>query len=317
MRAVVDGLGAPRLSVLLFHRVLPAPDPMFPDLVDAERFDALVRMLASAYRILPAGEAASRLAEGTLPAGALSITFDDGYADNAEVALPILRRHGVPATFFIATGFLDGGRMFNDSVIECVRAAPGEQADLAGFGLGQCPLATPHDRRAVVERLLPQVKYIGLDEREDFIARLCRCLHVSRLPGALMMRSEQVRELRRAGMEIGAHTVRHPILRVVDDAQAEREIRQGRDELQGLIDAPVRLFAYPNGRPLQDYDTRHVEMVRRIGFQAAFSTAPGTATAASDAMQLPRFTPWDQTTARWMARLLHMRTFGAAAVPQA
>ncbi|MBL8325988.1 MAG: polysaccharide deacetylase family protein [Rubrivivax sp.] len=290
---------------------------MFPELVDAARFESLVRLLASAYRVLPAGEAVSRLTDGTLPRGALSITFDDGYADNAQVALPILRRHGVSATFFVATGFLDGGRMFNDSVIECLRAAPGDEADLGEFGLGRCPLATPHERRAVVDALVPQVKYMALAEREGFISRLCGRLRVSRLPDNLMMGAAQVRELHRAGMEIGAHTVRHPILRVVDDADAEREITHGRDELQGLIDAPVQLFAYPNGRPLQDYDARHVAMVRRIGFKAAFSTAPGTATATSDLFQLPRFSPWDQTAAGWMARLLRMRMFGAAAVKQA
>jgi len=317
LRGAADQVSAPRASILIFHRVLPAPDPMFPDLVDAARFDALVRTLAASFTILPLGEVAARLADGSLPAGALSITFDDGYADNAEIALPILRRHGARATFFVSTGFLDGGRMFNDSVIECVRAARGDAADLGEFGLGRRALVTPADRRRVVDELLPQVKYLGLAQREAFIERLATTLSSGRLPDDLMMRSPQVVELHRAGMEIGGHTVRHPILRVLPDAEAEAEIGEGRARLQELIDAPVDVFAYPNGRPLQDYDSRHVGMVRRLGFRAAVSTAAGTATAASDPFQLPRFTPWDQGAWRWMARLLRMRIAGARAVEAA
>jgi peptidoglycan/xylan/chitin deacetylase (PgdA/CDA1 family) len=307
LRGIADSVSGARLSILIFHRVLPAPDPMFPDLPDAARFESLIRLLSAAFQIMPLGKAHARLTEGTLPKGALSITFDDGYADNAEVALPILQRHGAPATFFVATGFLDGGRMFNDSVIECVRGARGDAVDLGEFGLGARSLQTAQQRRAIVDELLPMVKYLGLSEREDFIARLARRAGCSELPKDLMMRSEQLVVLHRAGMEIGGHTVRHPILCVLPDGEAQAEIAQGRDRLQELIDAPVDLFAYPNGRPMLDYDARHVGIVRRLGFRAAVSTATGTATARSDPCQLPRFTPWDRGDLRWMARLLSTR----------
>ena len=71
-----------------------------------------------------------RLQQGRLPPRALAITFDDGYADNRTVAAPLLERHGLPCTFFVATGFLDGGRMWNDTLIETVRRAPGQTLDL-------------------------------------------------------------------------------------------------------------------------------------------------------------------------------------------
>ena len=182
---------------------------------------------------------------------------------------------------------------------------------------GEGSLATPQARREVVDALLPKVKYLGLEERERFIERLARCLGTDRLPDDLMMRSPQVAELHRAGMEIGGHTVRHPILRVLPEAEAEAEIADGRARLQALIDAPVEVFAYPNGRPMQDYDARHVAIVRRLGFKAAVSTAAGTATASSDPFQLPRFTPWDQGAWRWTARLLRMRVAGAGRVEAA
>jgi peptidoglycan/xylan/chitin deacetylase (PgdA/CDA1 family) len=305
-----DRLAGARLSILIFHRVLVAPDPIFPDEIDAARFDAILALVRRSFEVLTLGRAVELCQQGALPPRALAITFDDGYADNAEIALPILQRHGLAATFFVATGFLDGGRMFNDSVIECVRAARGDVVDLGEYGLGRRTLATPAERRAVIQELLPKVKYLSLAERETFIERLvARCGHPA-LPRDLMMRSAQVQELHRAGMEIGGHTVRHPILRVLPDAEARGEIAQGRDRLESLIDAPVRVFAYPNGKPMQDYDARHVAMVRELGFAGAVSTAPGVAGSEADRFQLPRFTPWDRSATRWLARLLHTRATG-------
>jgi peptidoglycan/xylan/chitin deacetylase (PgdA/CDA1 family) len=127
------------------------------------------------------------------------------------------------------------------------------------------------------------------------------------LPDDLMMRSEQVVQLHAAGMEIGGHTVRHPILRVLPDAEARAEIAEGRERLQEVIGAPVSVFAYPNGRPGEDYDARHVEMVRQMGFAGAVSTSPRVALRTDDAFELPRFTPWDRNAARWVGRLLHQR----------
>jgi peptidoglycan/xylan/chitin deacetylase (PgdA/CDA1 family) len=117
--------GRPALIVLTYHRVLPAPDPMLTAEPDAGLFEAQMTFLARYMVVLPLVEALRRLEAGTLPRRAIAITFDDGYANNAQVALPILRRLGLPATFFIATGYLDGGCMWNDAVIETLRRCPG------------------------------------------------------------------------------------------------------------------------------------------------------------------------------------------------
>ena len=88
------------LSLLIFHRVLARPDPLNPYEPDVAHFERMLRWLRG-YTVLPLEQAIVRLREGGLPAGALSITFDDGYADNHDVALPILRRHGLSASFFV------------------------------------------------------------------------------------------------------------------------------------------------------------------------------------------------------------------------
>src|SRR5438067_10198380 len=112
---VALGSVSQRLSILVFHRVLPQQDPLFPDEMDAQRFDKLLALLKSCFNVVSLRDGIDGLRRGKLPSRAVCITFDDGYADNAEIALPILQRHGMPATFFVATGFLDGGRMFNDT----------------------------------------------------------------------------------------------------------------------------------------------------------------------------------------------------------
>src|SRR5205814_2984129 len=118
--ALVATISGRRLSVLIFHRVLPKDDPLFPEEMHAYRFDRLLAFLKRNWNVVPLGDAIQRLNARKLPSASLSITFDDGYADNATVALPILTQHRMSATFFVPTGSLDGARMRNDTVIESV-----------------------------------------------------------------------------------------------------------------------------------------------------------------------------------------------------
>lgn len=292
-----------RLSILIYHRVLPRPDPMFPEDIDAKGFEQQLGALSRFFNVLPLEDAVQRLKSGSLPPRAVCITFDDGYADNAEIALPILLRSGLHTTFFIATGFLDGGRMWNDSVIESVRQARGHELDLSGLGLGKYPITTVAQRGATAVALVAQLKYLPLAQRLEQVAKVVQHIAVP-LPNDLMLRTDQVRALHNAGMAIGGHTVNHPILAAVDQTEARAEIAAGKESLEGIIGGRVALFAYPNGRPEHDYHGAHVRMVRDIGFTAAVSTAVGAARAESDRFQLPRYSPWDKTLPRFTLRLL-------------
>lgn len=288
-----------RLSVLIFHRVLRAPDPLFPDEVDAARFKQLCGWARQWFNVLPLQQAIARLREGSLPPRALAITFDDGYADNHDVALPILQAAGLSATFFVATGFLNGGRMWNDTLIEAVRAArlPALDLSAAGIpGLDTLPLSTLAERRAGVMTLIRGCRYLPPAQRAQAVQAVAQAAGAA-LPDDLMMRDAQVRALHRAGMGVGGHTVNHPILARLDAAAARQEIAQGKAQLECILQAPVPLFAYPNGRPDEDYRAEHVQMVREAGFEAAVSTAWGSAGRDGDPYQLPRFTPWDRR--RW------------------
>ncbi len=295
-----------RLSILIFHRVLARSDPLMPDEVDAQRFDRICGWLRDWFDVLPLDLAAQRLSEGTLPARALAITFDDGYEDNFSVALPILRRHGLAATFFVATGFLDGGCMWNDRIVEAVRRSTRGVLDLGQMGhaeFGVHPIADNAGQRRAIAAILPRAKYLEPAQRLQFSHRLAELAQVQS-PSGLMMTSQQVQQLHRSGMQIGAHTVGHPILARLSHADAQREIGDSKRQLEAITGAPVTLFAYPNGRRGDDYDDATVALVREAGFEAAVSTDWGAASRGSKRFELPRFTPWDRGRVRFGLRLV-------------
>ena len=292
-----------RLSVLIFHRVLPRPDPVFPDVPDTVDFERQMRWAASMFNVLPLSAAIERLYAGTLPSRALAVTFDDGYADNEELAAPILERLGMSATFFVATGFLGGGCMWNDQVIEAIRGCEAGELDLTSFGLSRFSLASIEARRAAISNTLKGIKHFEPARRQAVTDAIVALAGAKPSP-PLMMQPGQVRSLRTQGMEVGAHTVTHPILTRLDPAAAFAEMRDSKEELERILGAPVNLFAYPNGVPGQDYAVEHARMARECGFGGAVSTAWGAASANSDRFQLPRFTPWDRTRFRYGARLL-------------
>lgn len=308
LTAVSPAGASARLSVLIFHRVLRAPDPLFPDEVDAARFDAICSWLATWFNVVPLDQAVQGLAAGELPARAAAISFDDGYADNHDVALPILQRHGLPATFFVASSFLDGGRMWNDTVIETIRGTQASSLDLDGLpslistGANRLPLQTIEQRRHAVGQALARIKYLAPVQRDRAVAALAS-RGGAKLPDNLMMTSDQLRALRRAGMGVGAHTATHPILARLDADAARQEIVMGRQALEGILGERIKLFAYPNGKPEQDYKDETVAIVRDCGFDAAVTTAWGAAGAGSDRFQIPRFTPWDRSKWRFGLRL--------------
>lgn len=193
--------------------------------------------------------------------------------------------------------------MWNDSIIEAVRAFRGNVLDLSDAGLGAYHLDSNDQRRVAIEALLRQIKYLDPVKRLEAVAFVQQTGGTA-LPDNLMMSSQQVIQLRQSGMQIGAHTCSHPILASLSDGDAVDEIIGSKVALESLLQEPVSLFAYPNGKPSKDYLAKHSLMVRQAGFAAAVSTAPGVSSVATDPFQLPRFSPWDTGRLRYGIRIL-------------
>lgn len=300
---VVLGTNSPRrLSILLYHRVLGESDPFLPQAPTAADFDWQMQVLASHFTPLPLSVALERLDNGTLPRRAVAVTFDDGYADNLLYALPVLQKYRIPATVFVSSGFIDGGLMWNDAVRESLRGMPSGSLDLDDLGLGVYTIGDAASRRAAIRQITTTIKYRTPVQRQAVVDALAA--RAPGLPRDLMLTREQLGALAAAGIEIGGHTVNHPILATLGTEEAEWEILQGRRDLENLLGSPPTLFAYPNGKRGEDFVDAHADLVRRAGYRAAVTTDWGVSTVASDRYMLSRFTPWDATPQRFLLRLL-------------
>jgi peptidoglycan/xylan/chitin deacetylase (PgdA/CDA1 family) len=196
--------------------------------------------------------------------------------------------------------------MWNDKVIEAVRGA-GASLDLERHGLGTHRLDGAESRRRAIDDLLGKLKYRPAAERDALTAEIAGASGAAERRD-LMMTSEQVAGLHRAGMEIGAHTVTHRLLSKLDAGSARAEIADSRARLRDIIGSEVRVFAYPNGRPGTDYARRDVDLLAELGFSGAVSTAWGAGVPGTDRLQVPRFTPWDRVPRRFLLRLMHNYT---------
>lgn len=292
-----------KLSVFYFHRALAEPDPLLPFEPDARMFDRMLGWIASQFRVLDPLEACERLFDGTLPSRPAMITFDDGYRDNYTVALPLLQQHRMQAAFFIATGFLAGGMMFNDRVIEAVRGCSRNSLPWPDAA-EPLPLRDLAERRSAIDSILGRIKHLPPAERLERVVELEHAADAGPASTTMMMTPEQVADLHRAGMQLGGHTRTHPILLALDDGAAQAEISGGAQDLAAITGAPLSLFAYPNGRHSADFDDRHLGMVGHAGFRYAFTTHAGGADASMSPFALPRFTPWDRSPARFGVRAL-------------
>lgn len=295
--------GPPAVLVLNYHRVLPQIDLMMPDEPDVAMFAMQMSVIARHFRVLPLIDALDELYSGNLQTPTVAVTFDDGYACISDLALPVLQRTGVPATVFIAPGILNGGLMFNDALIEIFRNAPAGRLDLQSLDLGEWALDDWEQRRLAASKTIMQAKYLPMQKRQSVVNDAARRAGVI-LPDNLMLTSEQLCRLNQCELvDIGAHTVNHPILSQMNDAAAAAEICDSKADLERILNTPVELFAYPNGKPGVDYLPQHVLQVKHAGFRYAVATSTGVVLRQSDRYQLPRMGLWDRTSFRFLVRI--------------
>jgi glycosyltransferase involved in cell wall biosynthesis/peptidoglycan/xylan/chitin deacetylase (PgdA/CDA1 family) len=297
-----------RLSVLLFHKIPTVADPLTSGEMDLARFEHILDFLSKNATILPLPAATAALQAGKLPQRAMALTFDDGYAEWIDNVSPALRKRNLPGTFFVTTGQLSGSALWHERIVGAVRALP-ERGFSLPYGFGNyTDLSLPGSRTRLVEELQERLKYAPLADRVGAIEVLeAQARSTIALPRPFDV--ESVRTLHNQGFDIGAHTVHHPILNECTRAQARAEIGGSKEELEAIIGGRVHSFAYPNGRPNEDYGQEHVDMVKALGYTSAVTTSNGVSSRNSDIFQLPRFTPWglsDERIAFQLAR--NMRT---------
>jgi peptidoglycan/xylan/chitin deacetylase (PgdA/CDA1 family) len=303
---------APPFLVLIYHRVHPEPGPFMIDAIPPRRFDRQMEHLAAAYHPLPLEELIERSRNGTVPKGAVAVTFDDGYADNFEHAFPILKRHGIPATVFLVTGCVGTGRVpWHDEVLLAFAATRRGEIRVPGVP-ASLSLGTVEERRDAAFRALAALKPLPEAERLSSIAALRAELGGGSAgeESGLMLDWDRVRVMRRAGIRFGSHTETHPILSRVNAERAREEVTRSKREIERELEEEVTLFAYPNGRA-EDYTDETVALLRDAGYRAAVTTSFGVNEAGDDPFRWRRGTPWEGDPARFALKLAYYRLHAA------
>ena len=262
-----------------------------PQDLDLTSFERLLDTVVSAFNVIPLEDAITALAHGKLPPRAACITFDDGYPSWLSGAVPALQKRGMHATFYITTGQYSGRPLWHERIANAVRHCEADVLQLGHPAIVPLPMTTLQQRNFAVLYLERSLKYLTLPAREDLLVNL-EGLTGTTPEQVPVMAVSDLRTMHSMGFGIGAHTNDHPILVYCNEASARDEIGQVREELAGLIGAPVASFAYPNGHPFADFSSKHVELVKQAGYTSAVTTQWGVATVGTSVFQIPRFTPW-------------------------
>lgn len=204
------------------------------------------------------------------------ITFDDGYVDNYEHAFPVLKAHGVPATFFIATGFIDEPQLpWWDEIAWMVRTSKRSGLEMPGYLEGAVSFDEPERERAV-RTLLRAYKKLPDERTKDFLNAAGAATGTGRPPRDLVdprtfwMTWDMIREMHAAGMTIGGHTVHHPVLSRLSREEQAKEIASCERRLKEELGIPMHTFAYPVGSR-DAFNSDSQECLRERGVLNAFS----------------------------------------------
>ena len=317
-------VGRDQAAVLRYHRVAGTREHPVPRAVTAEEFAAQLKFLRSRCRVVRLSEIAEAAVEGRpLPPGAVAITFDCGYEDNFSEAFYQLAQSNLPATFFIAAGWVESKDvLWWDRLHEYVRQAAAEGSQPVGCEdlpepvgrvLAACDVTQPGAVGPLVGQLIDALAGLRLtpEATDLLIEQIAAALGADEVEadGYLPMNWEQIRLLHHGGMEIGSYTVSFARLATVDAERAHEELAFSKMAIENKIGSPVRLVAYPEGSFNEDV----ADLAEEAGYLAGFTTQTGPVRASEAPYALRRIDisggKWRNGKGRFSPQLfgLHIR----------
>ena len=275
--------------ILAYHRVASLHPDTHRICTPPEEFTAQMALIARLHQPIALRDLAELAGADALPADAVSVTFDDGYLDNLEVAAPILAEFGIPATFFVC-GDVDGEprEAWWDEVERVLLAEEPlpERLALGAAGI-ELPTATEPQRVAALLALHGRLLAAAPGERAAVVAALAEWggIELEPRPSRRLMTSDELVDLAALpGLEVGAHGLHHRLLTDLPYDERANELAASRADLQGILGRSVDLLAYPYG----DCDVVTTQIAGEAGFAIACSVEGDPVTADSDPLRLPR-----------------------------
>lgn len=282
--------------VLMYHRVLSAVDsqPSFVQdgmYVTATSFEKQITFLRKRYKVVFFDDLIEMVRSGEDIGGHCAITFDDGWRDNYTEAFQLLKKYSIPATIYLATGFIDTGRIFwpdelayfLDKIMTDRSVIKGNQLLLNTF-LDEINMYQQVKRKTIIENGIEKIKGYPVDKREEILGCLRKMIKLNSFPRQLL-NWEEVQEMSVSGLvRFDAHTVNHQILDQITLQNVREELFLSRESIERHLGTKVRTFAYPNGN--------HTNSVRKIleelGFNAAVTTRKGFMSSSVPVLEVPR-----------------------------
>lgn len=280
-------LGSPYLTVLTYHRVFDIPDEYHFDRgvidVGPEAFDAQLKVLGRYFNVVGIDEICAHFAgEQKLPPNAAVVSFDDGYRDNLELAAPILKDKGMRGVFFLATQYIEERRIYWWDRINYLlhHAEPGRRRVELSYPT-RLILDLDNDRSGSLGILLQLFKIQFDLDVERVLVELAEGLGVPwdrdlerELSAGFVMTWDDVRALRKMGMDIGSHTRSHRALQTVPLDQLASELGGAKADLERELGEPVSSISYPIGRSIATLDPIR-EALQSAGFKVGFTNGTG------------------------------------------
>jgi peptidoglycan/xylan/chitin deacetylase (PgdA/CDA1 family) len=289
----------PPVLVLVLHRVTAlAADPL-QLAVSPENFHAQLKYLKTNFPIIRFEEDWTNVREPSVV-----VTFDDGYADNAKQALPILEELEIPATLFVSSGTIDTRREFWwDELERVILLLEGNHApfELKDLRYGRTWAVNSIAQREILYRdLHALISKVRPERREEWLGQLRSWAgldHTGREANRPLTSKELETLAASRWTTIGAHSVTHTPLSVLSEEEQRHEILASKGKLEQLIGGEIKVFSYPFGRKV-DYNRTSVNICREAGFQKAAANFPGQAHRWTDPWQIPRqlVRNWDGET---------------------
>jgi peptidoglycan/xylan/chitin deacetylase (PgdA/CDA1 family) len=284
-------------AILMYHSVMPNPaqhaDSLGGIIHSQTEFRAQMELLARDYKPVSLAEVVQKLnTTGSLPKRSVVVTFDDGYTDNYEVAMPILNQLGIPATFYITVDCVEHRKLPWPSrlryAFRSTKASAWTDASQKSWDL-----RTPESReQAYLASCDDCCQRAGIAQ-EEFVTSVENQLQ-SRVPddfSSLMMSYEQARGLARNGHIVGSHTMTHPNMAHINESDAEVELAESKRRIEAELKMPVPHFSYPCPALTPHWSERTVSQTRAIGYGSAVTTNGGVVRSGDNPLSLKRVRP--------------------------
>ena len=292
----------PAAAILAYHSVVE--DPQLTDYILGSsraraHFERHIETLAHKFSPVTIDDIAEFAASGRkLPPRAVAVTFDDGFADNYDVALPILNRYGVPATFYIMVDAVENGTLPWYCRIRFAFSTTKKPSWACAETGPTYPLGSQAERQAAMPVAWDRGAALAGAEQRAFVEGIERALEIdpshAQDKHGLMMDWEQVRALKKAGHTIGGHTLSHPNVAQVREDSARKEISGCKRRLEEKLGAPVEHFSYPHPALNPHWSNQTLSITREAGFKSAVLTTYGAVRSGDDPLAMKRmYTPAD------------------------